>query len=234
MATIVLVHALGSSGRAWAPQATGLGDRHRIVAPDLPGHGSAGGRFTLRGAVETVAAAIDEAGGAAHVVGISAGAVVALLAALEYPDRVRGLVLSGGVANAPRWFAIQRAVTRALPEPLLVRALRGELSGGDPAYRRQAAEDLRRCGKRDFVAGLGQIAALDLRPRLPRVTAPALVVCGAKDRFNVPLSEELAAGIPGAELRIVPRAGHIWNLQMPGEFDRLVHEFAGRTAPGTP
>lgn len=232
MATIVLVHALGSSGRAWAPQVAGLGDRHRVVAPDLPGHGRAGGAFTLRGAVETVAAALDGARGPAHVVGISAGAVVALLTALEHPDRVRGLVLSAGLAHPPRWFAMQRATTRILPEPLLARALRAQLSGGEPAHARQAVEDLRRCGKSNFIAGQGELAALDLRPRLPRMTAPTLVVCGSRDRFNVPLSEELAAGIPGAELRIVPGAMHVWNLQMPEEFDRLVEGFVERTARG--
>lgn len=41
--TIVLVHAFGSGGRAWAPQVAGLGDRYRAIAPDLPCHGVAAG-----------------------------------------------------------------------------------------------------------------------------------------------------------------------------------------------
>lgn len=46
---------------------------------------------------------------------------------------------------------------------------------------------------------------------------PTLVLCRSKDRSNVPLSRELAAGIPAAELRIVPGATHLWNLQQPEE-----------------
>lgn len=230
MGTVVLVHAFGSSGRAWAPQIAGLGDRHRVLAPDLPGHGDAPGPFTLRRAVDTVAAAIDGAGGTAHVVGISGGAVVALLTGLEHPDRVSSLVLSAGLAHPPRWFAVQRAVTRIAPEPLLARAFRRLLSGGRPEHAAAAAEDFRRCGKRTFLAGLREIAGLDLRPRLDRIAVPALVACGSRDRFNIPLSEELAAGIPGAELRIVDGAEHLWNLQQPEAFNRTVAAFLDRIA----
>jgi 3-oxoadipate enol-lactonase len=96
MSAIVLVHAFGSSSRAWAPQVHGLSDHHLVRAVGLPGHGDAAGPFTLRGAVESVRAAIDEAGGRAHLVGISGGAVVALLTYLEHPAQASSLVLSGG------------------------------------------------------------------------------------------------------------------------------------------
>src|SRR5512145_1959622 len=95
---VVLVHAFGSSGRAWAPQVAGLGDRYRVVAPDLPGHGGAAGPFTLDRAVESVRAVSADAGGA-HLVGISAGATVALLTYLENRGHVASLVLSAGVAH---------------------------------------------------------------------------------------------------------------------------------------
>jgi pimeloyl-ACP methyl ester carboxylesterase len=232
MSTIALVHALASSGRAWAPQIAGLGDRHRVLAPDLPGHGDAPGPFTLRRAVDSVVAAIDQAGGTAHLVGISGGAVVALLAALDHPDRVDSLLLSAGLARPPRWFALQRAAMRIAPEPLLVRALGGLLSGGRPEHAQAAAADVRRCGKRTFLAGLAELATVDVRPRLGRVTMPALVVCGSKDRFNIPLSRELAAWIPVAELRIVPGAEHIWNLQQPEAFNRTLAAFVEWAAPG--
>jgi 3-oxoadipate enol-lactonase len=223
--SIVLVHAFGSSRRAWAPQVEGLRDRHRVVAEDLPGHGQAEGPFTLDRAVESVRRAIDETSGKAHVVGISGGAVVALLVCLEHPAQVISLVLSAGVACPPRWFALQRAVGRITPEPLLARMLAGTYSGGRAEHVPVAAEDFRRCGKSTYLAGLREISRIDLCPRLGQVAVPTLVLCGSKDRANIQLTRELAAGIPGAELRIVPDATHLWNLQQPEAFNLTVADF---------
>lgn len=226
--TIVLVHAFGSSGRGWAPQVERLSNSRRVLAPDLPGHGRSEEPFTLARAVETVRDTIDEAGGTAHLVGISGGSVVALLTGLQHPARVDKLVLSAGLAHAPRWFALQRAMVRIAPEPLLARLFRGMYSGGRTEYERAAEQDFRDCGKRTFLAGLREIAELDLRPRLGEVAVPTLVLCGSKDRANLPLSEELAAGIPDAELRIIPGATHLWNLQLPDLFNQTLAGFVDR------
>jgi 3-oxoadipate enol-lactonase len=228
--TVVLVHAFGSSGRAWAPQVAGLGARYRVIAPDLPGHGVAAGPFTLVRAVESVCAVIADAGGRAHLVGISGGATVALLTYLENPGRVASLVLSAGVAHAPRLVSLQRAIQRALPEPMLARLLRGWYSGGRGEYEQIAAEDFRRCGKRTFLAALRELAHVDLRGRLGDVAVPTLVACGARDRANLGPSREIAAGVPGAELRIVPDAVHLWNLQQPELFNDSVAEFVARSS----
>jgi pimeloyl-ACP methyl ester carboxylesterase len=225
---LVLVHAFGSSGRAWAPQVQGLGGRRRVVTPDLPGHGPAEGPFTLDRAVASVCAAIDGAGGPAHLTGISGGAVVALLTCLEHQPKVRSLVLSAGIARPPRWFALQRALTQVTPEPLLARMLVRTYSGGRAEHAQAAAEDFRRCGKATFVRGLRELAGVDLRGRLGEVGVPTLVLCGSRDRANIPLSEDLAAGIPGAELRIVRDATHLWNLQQPQVFNEMIAAFVDR------
>jgi pimeloyl-ACP methyl ester carboxylesterase len=230
MSAIVLVHAFGSSRRGWTPQLRGLGDRYQVLAPDLPGHGDAPGPFTMDRAVESVRSAIEEGSDETHLVGLSGGAVVSLLAYLEHPTAVAGVVLSGGLARPPRWFALQRAMTRIAPEPMLARMLGGALSGGSAEYAQAAGEDFRRCGKRTFLAALRELAHVDLRPRLGQIAAPTLVLCGANDRPNLPLSRELAAGIPGAELRVVPAANHIWNLQQPQAFNETVAAFVEQPA----
>jgi pimeloyl-ACP methyl ester carboxylesterase len=165
---------------------------------------------------------IDDAGDDVYLVGISGGAVVCLLTHLTHAPELAGLVLSGGLAHPPRWFALQRALTRLLPEPALVRGMRSALSGGKHEYAQAAATDLRRCGKPTLVDAQRELATLDLRPKLGHVTAPTLVLCGADDRPNVPLSRELAASIPRAELRVVQGANHLWNLQRPDEFNAML------------
>jgi len=106
--------------------------------------------------------------------------------------------------------------------------LAGTYSGGVAEHVQGAAQDFRRCGKRTYLAALREISRIDLRPRLGQVAVPTLVLCGSKDRPNIPLSRELAAGIPGAELRIVPDATHLWNLQQPETFNLTVAEFVDR------
>jgi 3-oxoadipate enol-lactonase len=160
--------------------------------------------------------------------------VVALLMCLEHPVQVAGLVLSAGVACPPRWFAVQRTVSRITPEPLLARMLAGPYSGGTAEHVRVAAQDFRRCGKPTYLAGLREISRIDLRPRLGQVGVPTLVLCGSNDRPNIPLTRDLAAGIPGAELRIVPDATHLWNLQQPEAFNRTVADFVDRAEPAEP
>lgn len=231
---MVLVHALGSSRRAWTPQVQALSDRYRVLAVDLPGHGDAEGPFTLDRALESVHITIGQAAGRSHVVGISVGAVVALLACLDRPADVESLVLSGGLAHAPRWMVLQRVMARITPEPLLVRALAGMYSGGRAERADAAVEDFRRCGKHTYLGALRELASLDLRPRLDQVAVPTLVLCGSNDRANVPLSRELAAGIPAAELQIVPGATHLWNLQQPEEFNRTVAAFLEEVASRKP
>ena len=60
---------------------------------------------------------------------------------------------------------------------------------------------------------------------------PTLVLCGSKDRANIPLSRGLAARIPAAELQIVPDATHLWNIQQPEAFNQTVAAFIDRAGP---
>jgi pimeloyl-ACP methyl ester carboxylesterase len=222
-AAVVLVHGFGSSSRAWAPQLAALDGRYEVHAPDLPGHGEAPGPFTLSGAARTVAAA--PGGQPACLVGISGGATVALLAALDHPTAVSGLVLSAGMARPPRLLPVNRAMTWLASPNALVNSLRNHLSGGDPDHLRTATEDLLRSGKATMLAALREIAHLDVRDRLAGISVPTLVICGADDRPNLATSRELAAGIPGAELRIISGGNHLWNLQQPARFTETVDQF---------
>ncbi|WP_433040099.1 alpha/beta fold hydrolase [Dactylosporangium sp. CS-033363] len=215
METVVLVPALATTAGMWQPQVTALSGTHEVVVASLPGHGAAPGPFTLAAATRNVTDAIDAAGGPVLLCGISLGATVAVLACLARPGRVHRLVLSGGVAHPPPALAVQRAISSVLPMGVLAR-IAGAQQGPD------GAADLRAVGKGTYLAGLRELAHLDLRPRLGEIEVPALVVCGERDKVNLPLSRELAAGIPGAELRIIPGAGHLWNLEQPDVFTALL------------
>jgi 3-oxoadipate enol-lactonase len=64
---------------------------------------------------------------------------------------------------------------------------------------------------------------MDLRTDLPRISAPTLVVAAAQDPSTPPShAETIAAGIPGASLRVVNGAAHLANLEQPTVVTRLL------------
>jgi 3-oxoadipate enol-lactonase len=238
MQTVMLLHPAATTHRTWRRVSAALADRYRVVTPDLPGHGSAPGPFTLDRAVAEVGRHLDDAPEAVHLCGLSLSATVAVLTCLARPRQVRSLMLSGGVAHPPAALSVQRAVTAALPQAVLARLLRAQLvralAADDPRERDRVVAgevaDLRSTGRRTYRAALRELARTDLRARLGGITAPTLVLCGARDRLNLPGARDLAAGIPGARLREIPAVGHLWHLERPDLFARTVAGFAGETA----
>ena len=98
---LVLVHGAGGSRLDWAPELRRLPDA-RVIALDLPGHGksTAPGRNTLDAYARDVAALLDAlALDRAVIVGHSMGGGVAQLLALDWPERIAGLVLLGTGAS---------------------------------------------------------------------------------------------------------------------------------------
>jgi pimeloyl-ACP methyl ester carboxylesterase len=114
---IVFIHGTRLCRTAWAAQMAELRDEFRVIALDLPGHGSmAGEPFTLATAHAHAIRVLEEAaGGGAILVGLSLGGYVAMDVAAARPDLVRGLVLSGATAEP--------IGLRAVPYRVLARAM---------------------------------------------------------------------------------------------------------------
>ena len=69
-------------------------------------------------------------------------------------------------------------------------------------------------------------AEMDTRELLPRVRAPTLVLWGDDDRRSpMHIAEQLHAAIPGAELAVIPNAGHVSNMEQPDVFNAHVRRF---------
>ncbi len=80
-----------------------------------------------------------------------------------------------------------------------------------------------------------ECARFDVRRSAERLTTPTLVLCGERDRLNLPLSRSLATLLPNARFETIPDAGHIANLDNPEAFNAAVSAFLGpRQAVATP
>lgn len=206
--TVVFVHGLGETPDAWAHRLATLPEGFAGVSVAIPGlaPGDLVGGFSLAGAARGIVGELDRQEiERAHFVGLSLGAMIALQIATDHPQRVRSLTLAAGQVKPPRaLMAVQNVVMGLLPARLIEQ-------GG--------------ASKTQLLAALRAVAGTDFTARLETVSAPTLVLCGSKDRANLPASRALAAGIPGAELRIVDGAGHQAQLQKPEAFSDALHNF---------
>ena len=100
--------------------------------------------------------------------------------------------------------------------------------GVSPALQQAQRETLTHLGKRGLLRVMRDAGKSDLRSLLPEITLPALVLCGSKDRPNLNAARAIAAGLPHAELHLVPGAGHVWNLEQPEVFSQTVGVFLSR------
>lgn len=209
--TVLFLPGLGAGVDPWDQQLRALPQGFTGLAPDIPGLDRAAtpGSFTLAGAALALRDLLDERGvERAHVCGLSLGAMTATQFALDFPERVASLVLSGSqVRPHPALMLIQRTIVRMLPE--------------------STAEGMSMT-KAQWLGALRVVADTNFRGSLARIDAPTLVLCGSRDVANIPAAREIAAAVPKAELRIVPRAGHPWNQQYPELFSRTVADFYDR------
>lgn len=207
MRLLVLLHGLGQSPQSWQDQVTSMPAGFKAVAPWL--RGTRPGRdetFDVPRAADDVLALLNQHGvEQMSLVGSSLGAVVALDAAIRAPETVSHLVLAAAQVNPPKSvIRAQRLMFSLVPA------------------RRLAALGVE---KKRFLQALDEAARVDYRGRLGDVTAKTLVVVGARDKANLQAARDLAAGIPGARLEIIPGADQHPNVDNPDAFNALVWPF---------
>ena len=223
---ILLIMGLGSNAYGWYRTLPWIAEKYQAIAFDNRGTGRSdtpSGAYSIVQMAADAAAVLDAAGHkTAHVVGASLGGMIAQRFALSFPERLRSLIL---VCTMPGGINAHRA-----SEKVMTALIEG---GEDPStiYRRNAwflygdetrhhhpgriEEDLEQRARipTQPTGYFGQIQAAmehDAWEELPSIGAPTLVLHGEADLL-VPTAngELLARRIPGAELVLVPGAGHM-------------------------
>ncbi len=224
--TVVLVHGSGGTGRKWSAQLAGI-DGHRLIAPDLPGHGQSEGE--ARGSVaeyrEFVSNFVTALGVKRFVIGgHSLGGAIALDFALTSQDLMDGIILVGSGGRL-----------RVKPE-ILETLARGEHPVGNLEYSYafnastdvldRAAREMKGVAARVYLADFMACDTFDVLGRLGDIRVPALVICGKDDRMTpVKFSEYLSGHIPNAKLALVPDAGHMVMIEQPRAVNEHITAF---------
>ena len=252
---VLLLHPGFVDHRFWDREALALSERHRVVTPDGRNHGrssAATAPFRHCDDVARLVRALDR--GPAILVGISMGAGAALDTAIEHPEAVAGVVVSGaGTSDAlfeDPWSLeqqqrMQAAIEARDPDAWITTVLdyaagpSRTLAEVDP----HVVDRLREL-HRSFVSQLDPTAlpptpVPDSWNRLGDVTVPVLGIVGELDASDhVRMCERALAGVgDGRGVVRVPEAAHYPNLEQPALWDRAVEEFidavgAGGVGPG--
>jgi len=240
--TLVLVPGLASTYRTYAPTLHRLARRFRTVTIDYPGEnpddGALLGSISHEDMVEDLLRLLDRLPpGRAHLFGLSFGSTLTLRALHRAPDRFGRSALQGGFARRKLGPAERLALR-------IGRRFRGTTSGL-PFHE----ASLRRKNRRTFPAEMGDrwtyyvdqigrtpisglthrldlLSRLDLRPILPEIHHPLLLIHGTGDRIVPPARcTELAALLPRSEKVLMAGVGHQPHFTHPEELARLVGDF---------
>ncbi|MFD2185131.1 alpha/beta fold hydrolase [Rhodoplanes azumiensis] len=231
---LALVSGLGGRGDYWAAIVPVLARAFTVILHDHVATGRSTSRRTVH-TVEALAADLDALLGhlgiaRCSLVGHSTGAAVGQVMAQDCPARLDRLVLYAGWAGPDPHFAHCFKVRRRLLTEIGVPAYNeaGPLFMYPPLWISRnpdkvaaivAANDAATAKADAIAARIDMIVGFDRRARLGEIAVPTLVVCAADDILTPPhLSEELAAGIPGARLATLPWGGHACSQTAPEEF----------------
>ena len=257
---IVLLHGASSNLEAMRPLAVKLANNHRVILIDRPGHGFSSREramdSTPQAQARMIAEALDRLGVAPAIVVVHslAGAIGARMA-LDYPQRVAGLVMLAPVTHPWRggvgWY--NRAVTAPVIGPLLAYTVTLPLGlfvtapGARGVFLPQAMPDdfvtssatrllLR---PREFLANARDLvdlkeAVAEQAPRYGEIDVPVTIISGDVDKTvsTVIHSRMFAKAVPGAKLIVLPGVGHMVQNAAPdlvaAEVDAMIDEVSPR------
>jgi 3-oxoadipate enol-lactonase len=240
---VLFMHAYGLSLGMWDGQ-TALSSRYRIVRFDARGFGGSG----VGDAALTTARIADDAAvlieklrlGPVVAVGCSMGGYAAFAFAQKHAALLRGLVLVDTRAGADTPEArtgrselaakiIREGASPAL-DFFLPRVFGETTKASRPDVVSRFKEILLATSPRGLADGLHGLASRpDMTSFLREITVPTLVVCGEEDLIT-PRSEAeiMQRGIKGAELAMIPKAGHLPSMETPEALNEVLAKFLDR------
>jgi 3-oxoadipate enol-lactonase len=235
---LLFSNSLGSDLTMWDGVVKALGSSFRTIRYDTRGHGGSDapkGPYTVDVLGQDAIAVLDAVGAdKAAFCGLSLGGTTGMWLGANRPGRLTRLVLANTAPFfQPKQMWIDRAATArrgdiaTLVEPSMERwftpAFRGS---GSPEIARGSAM-ITATKPEGYASCCEALAEADLRPDLPRVEVPTLVIVGEADPSTTPaVGEEIRAAIPGAKLVSLP-AAHLSAIEMPEAFAAELKRFLG-------
>lgn len=209
---LLLLHGNGEDSSYFCGQIPELEKHYRVIVMDTRGHGRSGrgeGPLDFTRFARDAAAVLDVLGlPSAHVLGFSDGGNIAIRLALDAPERLRSLILNGANLDPS-------GIKWTVQAPIVLGYGLCRLIGLCDAGARKKAD----------ILGL-MVHHPHVKPsELSAVRVPTLVIAGEHDMVRQLHTEQIAASIPHAKLRIIPGGSHAVAAQKPEAFNREILRF---------
>lgn len=247
--TIVFLHGLFMSGRAWHNQVLALRSRFRCVSIDLRGHArssSPSDGYSMDDLADDVIQLIQAAGyGPCHIVGCAMGSTIAMHLALRRPEMIRSLTLMAATAEAEEgaigrqlWmtgFLMQMVGTRPFARTLM-RRIFGEHFLRDEDRRIQVdhwRNEFRKHNAKGVARALRAYARRDsLVSVAGRIRPPTLILAGEQDSIcHIRESRALNETISGSRFVTSPKAAHCPPVETPDAVSEALTGFLSSLQP---
>ena len=230
----IFIHGAGGTHQSFPASLRLIGSIQPILL-DLPGHGAsagAGRQSITEYALDVVALMDSLAIDSAVFVGHSMGGAIALQIALDHSARVTALALIATGARLPVNPALIAGIL-ANTDATVDNLSRWMWTRSAPADMvAQTAKIMRATPPAVTQGDLIACANFNVVQRLPNISTPTLILAADGDKMTPPrLSEELRSGIAESELKIVPRAGHMLQLEQPNVTAEALNQWLKRVLP---
>jgi pimeloyl-ACP methyl ester carboxylesterase len=246
---LLLIAGFACDQTIWSLVLPALAARHRVIVFDNRGVGRSSapeGPYTIAQMAADAAGLLDAVGsGPVHVAGHSMGGQIALELALAQPQRVRSLALlccaarndERGKAIIEAWGELPRLVDAEMGARLSLPWIYTSAFYARPGAVQQRIAAMLAYPFPPDPQGLYHqsraVSGFDALDRLGRIRCPTLVLAGGEDiLIPVAFSEELARGIAGAQLVVLPRTGHGLLIESPDAVAAAVLDFLSRQPAG--
>jgi pimeloyl-ACP methyl ester carboxylesterase len=220
---VLLMHGGFCTNETWGPQRADFAADHRVFLPERRAHGHTSdveGPLSYDDmATDTIDFLTTVVEGPAHLVGWSDGGIVALLVAIERPELVRKIVVTGANFKPGSEIGPAEALDALTPDAPDLAMFRAMYEAASPD------------GAEHWPVVVGKMAEMfRTEPDIPiedlgHINAPTLVLVGDDDFIPLEHTIELYRAIPNSELAVVPGTSHGHFMEKPSLVDRIVLEF---------
>jgi 3-oxoadipate enol-lactonase len=228
---VVFLHGIGGSRHHWRHQLPVFATRFKAVAWDARGYGDSddyAGALRFDDFTADLLRVLDHfKAQKAHLVGLSMGGRIARNFALRHPQRVARLVLAN---TTPGFDALTPEQVKKFVEerkarsPETIKALISRHARAG-AYE-ELLESFKALRQPSYLKTLEASVTQDRAAAIERIRAPTLVITSDEDKVYPPsIARNMAKRIPGARLAVISGAGHLSNLEQPGQFNQVVLRF---------